>query len=443
MAKSKKLTYSCVSCGAKTATWAGRCHVCGDWNTLEVSQSSTPRLPDNQSLKLESLSQGMSESEDRLVTNIAGLDIIFGGGIVKGSVNLLSGEPGIGKSTLLLAIASNVASNYQVLYASGEESSHQISIRYNRLKLNAEQLQLASTNSADAIIDQINSGKYSLVIIDSIQTIRLESIATAAGTLSQVTNSAALITQAAKISNTAVIMVGHVTKEGNIAGPKLLEHIVDVVINFEGDQSGGLRLLRSTKNRFGSTNETAIFEMKETGLEPVANPSAVLLDERKITDGSVVLATMEGSRPLLVEVQALVNNTNYGYAKRAVSGFDLSRLNLLVAMMERRTSLKLSEKDIYVNIVGGLKISEPAADLAVVMAIASAAREKKLKDNAVVFGEIGLSGEIRRVPFMDRRVKEAKLLGFDYAIGPKNKDKTLSLLKSVPGVREALNQFLS
>jgi DNA repair protein RadA/Sms len=252
-----------------------------------------------------------------------------------------------------------------------------------------------------------------------------------------------LIMSAAKSSNTAVIIVGHVTKEGVIAGPKLLEHIVDVVLQFEGEAIIGFKVLRSTKNRFGSTTEAAIFEMTDIGLRPVANPSAALLEERQITDGSVVLATLEGSRPILVEVQALVNKTSYGYPKRATSGLDLNRVNLLVAMLERRTKLSLSDKDIYVNLVGGIRIQDPAADLAVCLAIGSAAKGLKLKANAVVFGEVGLSGEVRRVPFMEKRLSEASKLGFEIAIGPAQKSKDIhKMLRSVTDVRSALNRFL-
>jgi DNA repair protein RadA/Sms len=269
-------------------------------------------------------------------------------------------------------------------------------------------------------------------------------VPTAPGTVSQVTNSTLAITQAAKQANTAVILVGHVTKEGSIAGPKVLEHVVDVVLQLEGDRYGGFKVLRAVKNRFGSTNEAGIFEMVASGMQPVDNPSASLLAERQVSDGSVVLATMEGSRPLLVEVQALVNKTVYGYPKRAASGIDLNRLNLLVAMLERRTKLNLSDKDIYVNIVGGLKITEPAADLAICMAIASAAKGMQLKANAAVFGEVGLSGEVRRVPFMEKRTAEAKKMGFETSIGPgaSGAGKAPAGLAVVRDVRAALNQFL-
>jgi DNA repair protein RadA/Sms len=262
--------------------------------------------------------------------------------------------------------------------------------------------------------------------------------------VSQITNSTQLITAAAKQSNTALVLVGHVTKEGSIAGPKVLEHMVDVVLQLEGDRYGGFKLLRAIKNRFGSTNEAGIFEMVEKGLQPVENPSAALLAERQASDGSVVLATLEGTRPLLVEVQALVNPTSYGYPKRAASGYDLNRLNLLIAMLERRTSLRLADQDIYINIVGGIQIREPAADLAICMAIGSAARGLQLKKNAVVFGEVGLSGEVRHVPYVEKRLAEAKKLGFDGAIGPTRKGaKKPAGLHGVTDIKSALNQFLT
>jgi DNA repair protein RadA/Sms len=363
---------------------------------------------------------------------------------VAGSVNLIAGQPGIGKSTLLLQIAYAAAASVSVLYISGEESAYQIGLRAERLGAQRPELQIATTSSADDIAATIAQGTYQLVIVDSIQTITAAAISSSAGTVAQITNSTQLITAAAKQSNTAVILVGHVTKEGAIAGPKVLEHVVDVVLQLEGDRYGGFKILRAVKNRFGSTNESAIFEMAEQGLLPVTNPSAALLAERQVSDGSIVLATIEGSRPLLVEVQALVNPTSYGYPKRAASGFDLNRLNLLVAVLERRTKLQLHDKDIYINIVGGMQIREPAADLAICLAIGSAAKGLQLKAQEVVFGEVGLSGEVRHVSYVNKRLAEAMKLGFSGAIGPLQKDKVAGLnkLHSVADVRSALNRFL-
>lgn len=386
----------------------------------------------------------VQRDQKRLVTGIADVDTVLGGGIVIGSVNLIAGQPGIGKSTLLLQLASLLAKKYRVLYVSGEESAHQVGLRAERLGVSSKsKLQLATSTSADDVAATIATKEHDLVVVDSIQTVSVAAIGSAAGSVAQITNSTQLILNTAKQANTAVVLVGHVTKEGAIAGPKVLEHVVDVVLQLEGDRYGGFKVLRATKNRFGPTSEAGIFEMEEEGLKPVVNPSAALLSERQISDGSVVLATMEGTRPLLVEVQALVNKTSYGYPKRAASGIDLNRINLLVAMLERRTKLSLADQDIYINIVGGMRITEPAADLAVCMAIGSAAKGLQLRQNAVVFGEVGLSGEVRHVPYIEKRIAEAKKLGFEAAIGPLQKQgKKMTFLEGVRDVRSGLNQFL-
>ena len=446
MAKKSAARYVCGNCGAISSSWSGRCSQCGEWNTLQEQLSAATvagSVAGGRVLRSQSVAKSLSSDQPRLTTGMPEVDDVFGGGIVSGSVNLIAGQPGIGKSTLLLQLAYLVAAKSPVLYISGEESAHQIGLRAERLGTLRSGLELATSNSADDIAATIATGTYKLVIVDSIQTVSCGAIASAAGTVSQITNATQLLTLAAKQSDTAIIMVGHVTKEGSIAGPKVLEHVVDVVLQLEGDRYGGFKLLRAVKNRFGSTNETGIFEMAEQGLKPVENPSAALLSERQVSDGSIVLATLEGTRPLLVEVQALVNRTSYGYPKRAASGFDLNRLNLLVAMLERCTKLKLAEQDIYINIVGGIQIREPAADLAICLAIGSAAKGLQLKRNAVVFGEVGLSGEVRHVPHADKRLAEAKKLGFDGAIGPLAKTgKKLTGLHGVTDTRSALNQFL-
>jgi len=446
MAKRPSVRYVCSNCGSTSATWSGKCPQCGEWNTLQeqlAPEAIAGSIASGRVLSAQAVEGSIKQDHVRLKSGIADVDAIFGGGIVAGSVNLIAGQPGIGKSTLLLQLAYAVAAHVPVLYVSGEESVHQVGMRAKRLGTSRPELQLVTSNSADDIAATISSGEYKLVIVDSVQTVSVSTIASAAGTVSQITNSTQLLTSAAKHSDTAVVLVGHVTKEGSIAGPKVLEHVVDVVLQLEGDRYGGFKILRAIKNRFGSTNEAGIFEMVEDGLKPVDNPSAALLAERQISDGSVVLATMEGTRPLLVEVQALVNKTSYGYPKRAASGMDLNRLNLLVAMLERRTKLNLGEQDIYINIVGGIRLSEPAADLAVCMAIASAAKGMQLKKNAVVFGEVGLSGEVRHVPFIEKRVAEAKKLGFEAAIGPMQRSgKKIAFLSGVRDVRTALNQFL-
>lgn len=377
-------------------------------------------------------------------TGIADLDTVLGGGILSAGVMLLAGQPGIGKSTLLLQIAAHIAEDSAVLYVSGEESASQVKLRATRLGAEAgDDLQFVASTSADDISATIRSGKYKLVIIDSIQTLSLDEITSAPGTVSQITNSANVIIRAAKESGAAVILVGHVTKEGSIAGPKVLEHLVDVVLQFEGDRYGGFKVVRAIKNRYGSTAEAAIFEMGEYGLKMVANPSAALLAERQNADGSVVLATLEGNRPILVEIQALVNSTHFGYPKRTASGFDLNRLNLLVAVLEKRTKLNLSDKDIYINVVGGLKLADPAADLAVAMAIASAAAGRRLDDGLVVFGEIGLGGEIRSAQLADKRISEAKKLGFTQAVAPASSSaKKDSFIKGVRDLRHALIDYL-
>lgn len=443
----KNVRYECSNCGAFTSTWSGRCHVCGEWNTLQeqllVDDVKTATRA-GIALTAQSISKvSKSSREPRIPTTVNEVDIVLGGGFVPGSVSLIAGQPGIGKSTLLLQLASNIANSIPVLYVSGEESIHQVGMRAERLKAKGKYLQLASSSSTDDIAATIAKGEYKLVIIDSIQTVSAKEISSAPGSVSQITNSTHLLSVVAKQTNTALVLVGHVTKEGSIAGPKVLEHVVDTVLQLEGDRYGGFKVLRSIKNRFGSTNEAGIFEMLDIGLQPVKNPSAALLAERQISDGSIVLATMEGTRPLLVEVQALVNKTSYGYPKRAASGIDLNRVNLLIAMLERRTKLMLADQDIYINIVGGMKITEPAADLAVAMAIASASKGLQLKKNCVVFGELGLSGEIRHVPFVEKRVLEAKKLGFDGAIGPiVRTGKVPPGLNGVADVRTALNKYL-
>lgn len=446
MAK-KNIRYECSNCGAITGTWTGRCQSCGEWNTLQeqlLVDSVAEATQSGKSLTAQPLKTiAKSAKEPRLATGMSEVDTVLGGGFVAGSVNLIAGQPGIGKSTLLMQLADLIAKQVPVLYVSGEESAHQVAMRAERLGAKSPNLQIVSSASTDDIAATISQGAFKLVVVDSIQTIKLEAISSAPGSVSQITNSTHLLSLVAKQTNTALILVGHVTKEGSIAGPKVLEHVVDVVMTLEGDRYGGFKLLRGEKNRYGSTNETGIFEMQDSGLQPVKNPSAALLAERQASDGSIVLATMEGTRPLLVEVQALVNKTSYGYPKRAASGIDLNRVNLLVAMLERRTKLNLADQDIYVNVVGGIRITEPAADLAVCMAIASASKGMQLKKNAVVFGELGLSGEVRHVPFIDKRVAEAKKLGFEGAIGPVVRNsKPPATLNSVPDIRTALNKFL-
>ncbi len=446
MVRKKSVSYVCSSCGSVHSSWSGKCPQCGEWSTLEEKLEVSERSikSGGKPMQVSAVSEvARTENHKRIISGDKQLDNVLGGGFVPGSVILLAGQPGIGKSTLLLQIAHNAAENTPTLYVSGEESAHQVAMRASRLNRVSKKLKLASGTVTDDIARTITEQNFGLVIIDSIQTIACNDINSAAGSVSQITNSTQMLTQAAKARNTVLVIVGHVTKQGSIAGPKLLEHSVDSVLQLEGDRYGGFKVLRTIKNRFGSTNEAAIYEMQDKGLRPVTNPSAALLEERQITDGSIVLATMEGSRPLLVEIQSLVNTTSYGYPKRAASGYDLTRLNLLIAMLERRTKLSLADKDIYINIVGGISVTEPAADLAICMAIASACKAMKLNKNAVVFGELGLSGEVRHVPHIDKRVAEAKKLGFEGAIGPKMKlTNKNSFLTEVKDIKSGLNTFL-
>lgn len=450
MAKARS-NFVCQNCGASYPKWTGKCENCGEWNTLveqivEAKGASAVARSHSRGKILKPQSMRSIAAEDsvkRLPTGITDLDAVLGGGILPAGVMLLAGQPGIGKSTLLMQVAAYVAEQSAVLYVSGEESASQVKLRATRLgATSGDDLQFVASTSADDIAATIRSGQYKLVIIDSIQTLSLEEIASAPGTVSQITNSSNVIIRAAKASGAAVILVGHVTKEGSIAGPKVLEHLVDVVLQFEGDRYGGFKVVRAVKNRYGSTSEAAIFEMNDKGLRVVENPSAALLAERQNADGSVVLATLEGNRPILVEIQALVNSTNFGYPKRTASGFDLNRLNLLIAVLEKRTKLNLSDKDIYVNVVGGLKLADRAADLAVAMAIASAAAGRKLDDGLVVFGEVGLGGEIRSAQGADKRLNEAKKLGFTQAIAPATSGKKNSFVKGVKDLRQALIGYL-
>ena len=445
-----KTQFICQSCGSVFSKWTGKCDNCGEWNTLveqvikDTGKSVVARSANSgKVLKPQTMSDiSAGDNISRLKTGLTDLDDVLGGGILPGGVLLLAGQPGIGKSTLLLQVCAHIAKSQPVLYVSGEESAGQVRLRAERLGAEkSEQLSFISSTSADDIAATIRSQDYKLIIIDSIQTLALDDITSAPGTVSQITNSSNVIIRAAKESGAAVILVGHVTKEGSIAGPKVLEHLVDVVLQFEGDRYGGFKIVRAAKNRFGSTNEAAIFEMSKEGLKLVENPSAALLAERQNSDGSVVLATIEGTRPLLVEIQALVNPTSFGYPKRTASGFDINRLNLLIAVLERRTKLNLSDKDIYINVVGGLKLNDQAADLAICMAIASAAAGRRIDDGIVVWGEVGLGGEIRSVISAERRVAEAKKLGFKQAIAPMPAigDK---FVKGAKDLRSALIDYL-
>ena len=445
-----KTNFVCQQCGATYTKWVGQCSNCDSWNSLveqiiedETTKKSALEKGKLSGKKLDYVklnSVTPSDAKARLKTSFKDLDLVLGGGILQGSVNLLAGQPGIGKSTLLMQICAEVAKTKNVLYVSGEESAGQVKLRAERLGATSDKLNFASSTSANDISKTIETAEFDLVIVDSIQTLAMDEISSAPGTVSQVTNCGNLIIRAAKETDTAVVIVGHVTKDGTLAGPKTLEHLVDVVLNFEGDRYGGFKTVRAVKNRFGGTNEVAIFEMNEKGLQEVQNPSAALLSERQNTDGSIILATMEGNRPILVEIQALATTTTFGYPNRTASGFDINRLKLLIAVIERRTKLKLSDKDIFINVVGGMKLNDSAADLAVCLAIASAVAKRKLDDRYVVFGEVGLGGEIRSAFRADQRIAEAKKLGFTHAIAPAaTKDKFVIPVKDL---RETLIKYV-
>ena len=424
------------------AKWTGQCLNCNSWNTLveTTPAESAERKGALANAKVSGKKLDFvniksivpSDAKERLKTPFKDLDTVLGGGFLKGSVTLLTGQPGIGKSTLLMQICAHIAKTNNVLYISGEESAGQVKLRAVRLGAESDKLNFASSTSGNDIAKTIESAEFDFVVVDSIQTLSLAEISSAPGGVSQVTNCGNLIIRAAKATDTAVVIVGHVTKEGTLAGPKVLEHLVDVVVNFEGDRYGGFKTVRAVKNRFGSTSEAAIFEMANAGLKEVENPSAALLAERQNTDGSIILATLEGTRPILVEIQALASKTTFGYPNRTASGFDLNRLKLLIAVLERRTKLKLSEYDIFVNVVGGMKLNDSGADLAVCLAIASAVAGRKLDESYVVFGEVGLGGEIRSAFRPDQRIAEAKKLGFTRAIAPATiKDKFVIPVKDL------------
>lgn len=438
----------CEACGNTSPKWSGQCGNCGAWGSIveEIVDTNIRASKSGRVLDLEKIftSAKVPKQNSRLKTNNSEIDQVLGGGFIPGSVNLLAGEPGIGKSTLVLQIASMLSDSKKVIYFSGEESSFQIQNRANRLGIsNKNNLSLAITNLVDDIVLTIDKSRPEIVIVDSIQTLTTSKLSSSAGTVSQVTGCAQLLAQTAKAKDITLILIGHVTKEGSIAGPKILEHMVDVVLQLEGDRYGGYKMLRSVKNRYGSTNEIGLFEMSEQGLSPIHNPSKELLSQRQAGDGSVVTAVIEGSRAILVEVQALVNKTVFGYPKRTVSGYEYNRLNLLIAMLSRRTKLDLSDKDVYVNLVGGIRTDDPAVDLAICMAIGSAAKGLGLKKDAVIFGEVGLSGEIRHVQMLKKRVEEAKKLGFDLVIGPRSKENLGKIYSQEVNIKDTLNKYLS
>lgn len=445
MAKSQ-VFFSCTECGAQYPRWMGRCEQCGNWNTLveEVAVSAPPhRAKTTGAVKITPLSEVEGFKSERLASKIAEFDQVLGGGIVPGSLVLVGGDPGIGKSTVILQVASQIPNT---LYISGEESERQVQMRASRLGIK-DGLSLVSETDIDVVISTILEAKPALAVIDSIQTMYSADIPGTPGSVSQLSLCASKLMGAAKENHIAIILIGHVTKEGAIAGPRVLEHLVDVVLYLEGDRFGGFRILRGVKNRFGSTNETGIFEMTEVGLTPVKNPSELMIAERAHkAPGSVIYPAMEGTRPLLVEIQALSSPTNFGYPKRTASGFDLNRLNLLTAVLAKRCGLNLSNQDIYLNIAGGISVREPAADLAVCAAIASVFKDKNVQEDLIIFGEVGLAGEVRSVNNIEKRLAEAEKLGFKKAIIPKAHSrvrKTGLNIIEVASVKEALQKIVA
>ncbi len=426
MAKAPKTQYSCTECGGITPKWQGKCPHCGEWNTLQEGFAAPePKNARFQSwaadgTKIQELSRVTATEVPRTATGMGELDRVLGGGLVDGAVILLGGDPGIGKSTLLLQTVALMAKQRKVLYVSGEESAQQVALRAQRLGLQADGVNLLAEIRLEAVQAALKQHEPAVVVIDSIQTMYSDQITSAPGSVSQVRECAAQFTRMAKQMGIAVILVGHVTKDGAIAGPRVLEHMVDTVLYFEGDQHSNHRMIRAIKNRFGAANELGVFAMTETGLKGVSNPSAIFLASyRDDVAGSCVLVTQEGTRPLLVEIQALVDNAHGFTPKRLTVGLEQNRLAMLLAVLNRHAGIACFDQDVFLNAVGGVKISEPAADLAAVLAMVSSFRNKPLPEKMVAFGEIGLSGEIRPVPRGQERLKEAEKLGFKRAIVPK------------------------
>lgn len=428
MAKGKSVTvYFCQSCGYESSKWMGQCPGCKEWNTFveeTVEKKTAGKLKSvaggNQELKSYKLSEIDMQEKERMKTQFPELDRVLGGGIVPGSMILVGGDPGIGKSTLLLQVCRNLADSMSVLYVSGEESLQQIKMRAERIGNFSDNLKLLCETNLERAEQVIERQKPAVVIIDSIQTMYNEEVASAPGSVSQVRESTGRLMQIAKGMGVTVFIVGHVTKEGVVAGPRVLEHMVDTVLYFEGDRHAAYRILRGVKNRFGSTNEIGVFEMCEEGLREVENPSEFMLNGKpEGASGSVVACSMEGTRPVLLEVQALVCRSSFGIPRRTAAGTDLNRVNLLMAVLEKRAGLSLSSCDAYINIAGGIRMSEPAIDLGIVMALASSFQDRPVDEKTICFGEVGLSGEVRAVNMAQQRVAEARKLGFTTCVLPK------------------------
>lgn len=448
MAKGKNSVFFCQSCGYESTKWMGQCPACKEWNTMVeevVDKKTTVTHKQITELQVSKLNDVQSSPEERLDTHIKELNRVLGGGIVPGSLVLVGGDPGIGKSTLLLQTCRSLSDQHtSVLYISGEESLQQIKMRADRIGTFSDDMMLLCETNLDLIQGVIEERRPQVVVVDSIQTMFRENVNSAPGSVSQVREATSVLMRLAKERGIAVFVVGHVTKEGTVAGPRVLEHMVDTVLYFEGDRYAAYRILRAVKNRFGSTNEIGVFEMCQTGLREVPNPSEYMLDGKpQNASGSIVVCTMEGTRPLLVEIQALVCHSAFGMPRRTAAGVDYNRVNLLMAVLEKTVGVKLSDQDAYINIAGGMKISEPAVDLGLVLSIISSFRNRPIAEDVICFGEVGLSGEVRSVNMVEQRIAEARKLGFKQCILPKVCMKNIQQvdgmqLKGVENVREAL-----
>lgn len=456
MAKGKeKSVFYCKECGYESAKWMGQCPGCRQWNTMSeekitVSSKGSMRASERKEAVLSKMSEISTAKEERIATGMKELDRVLGGGIVPGSLTLVGGDPGIGKSTILLQTCRFLGSaGHSVLYISGEESLKQIKLRAERIGEFTDEVQLLCETNLDIIEEVLKKVKPEVVIIDSIQTMYSEDVGSAPGSVSQVREATSVLMQIAKGLEISVFIVGHVTKEGTVAGPRVLEHMVDTVLYFEGDRHASYRILRGVKNRFGSTNEIGVFEMREQGLVEVENPSEFMLSGRpEGENGCIVTCSVEGTRPILIEIQALVCRTNFGIPRRQAIGTDLNRLNLLMAVLEKRLGMSMGDCDAYVNIAGGMRITEPAIDLGIVLALVSSFRNRAIGEDVMAFGEVGLSGEVRAVSQMQTRVGEAKKLGFKTCIVPASCKDSLQDIKEikliyVSSVTDAIDSILS
>ncbi len=429
-----KTKFTCQECGYESAKWLGKCPSCGQWNTFveEAEDKKGGNTISGLSAKAVNIADIAADIEERFSTGINELDRVLGGGLVKGSMVLVGGEPGIGKSTLILQLCQSIGGSFNILYITGEESVNQVKMRGNRLGVDSGRLMMAAETAFSAVEKLINETQPGLLIVDSIQTVYDELLTSAPGTVSQVREVTLRLMRLAKTKGVVVLLIGHVTKEGSIAGPRVLEHMVDTVLYFEGERHMSYRILRAVKNRFGSTNEIGIFEMVDSGLEQVSNPSEIMLSEKpENTSGSVVAASMEGTRPMLIEIQALVCETGFGMPRRMATGIDYNRIVLLIAVLEKKAGLGMHDNDAYVNVVGGMKVTEPACDLAAAAAIVSSFRNRPVESGTVCIGEIGLTGEVRAVGRIEKRIMEAKRIGFKRCIIPAGNMKAVARMKDM------------